>query len=79
MVEGNASEGGRMQHPNFFPGWGGHLVNVHKAFSALYGAVLFEPLAMRWKMLIGCRVSPAGVPVLVVAGVVACCCWRMKM
>lgn len=30
-------------------------------------------------MLIGRRFSPAGLPLLVVVGVVSCCCWRMKM
>lgn len=36
-------------------------------------------MAVRRKMLIGCLVSPTGLPLLVIASVVACCCWRMKM
>lgn len=31
-----------MQHPNFLPEWGGHLVNAHKAFLALCGIILLE-------------------------------------
>ncbi|XP_009708753.1 PREDICTED: interleukin-15 receptor subunit alpha, partial [Cariama cristata] len=36
------------------------------------------PSAVHWKMLIGCHVSPPGLPVLVITSVVVCCCWRMK-
>ncbi|XP_064905431.1 interleukin-15 receptor subunit alpha isoform X5 [Columba livia] len=42
VVKCDASKLGRMQHPNFFPGWGGHLANVHRWCLVLHGAVLFE-------------------------------------
>lgn len=83
VVEGNTSEAGRMQHPNFFPGWGGHLLRTctkrFRLFAELFCLSRAVPSAVRWKMLIVRHVSPAGLPVLVVASIVACCCWRMKM